>query len=142
RRDRVAHVLDDRVHRHARSDLAGVMSAHAIGDDAQAKRLVEAETILIRLPNSTFFGYAVRSQHATPLNVPWVSVTATDRNRSHAANASQFGTCVSTDTTESVKNTESTPPRANFFSRSITAPAAPGRSVAGKHSEPPRTCRL
>src|SRR5206468_10443649 len=58
-----------------RGHFAGVVSAHAVRHYAKPQDFVDAKIIFIRRSNTSFVGYAKRTQHATPLIVgigfPW-----------------------------------------------------------------------
>jgi hypothetical protein len=47
-------VVDDRVDREARGDLAGVVAAHAVGDHAEPELLLNREAVFVGRPDAAF----------------------------------------------------------------------------------------
>ena len=56
-------VLDDAVDDHPGRDLARLVPAHPVGDDAEAEQLVDCETVFVGRSDWTFVGDAGGGEH-------------------------------------------------------------------------------
>jgi hypothetical protein len=56
-------MLQHGANRETRSDLAGVMPAHSVGDDQQLQTVVDPERILVDWPDAALVCESVRANH-------------------------------------------------------------------------------
>src|SRR5207245_4521050 len=62
-KDGAAHHVDDDVDGEPRSDFAGIVPAHAVGDDEQPEIFANREAVFVGKPDLAFVGDADRAEH-------------------------------------------------------------------------------